>query len=401
MPEHVSFCASDAELNRILTLALTQMRIMFLEPKPDHGGGLEQVSLATAQYLAMRGHTIFLLHDSDGSMLPAYTNIVAKRFQIPLPGFARRRPVATFTAIRNIGYLARNHQIDLIFSSHLGSIPVAGCVSALYGTPFCFHLGLMCSHDWMRPRFAVARIAGGIAPSIHCAESWQLGGWPQDRLHVIPNWVDTRRFQPADDPSSVRQELGLPLNANMIVFVGRVRREKGIGELVKAFAAIAEGRPNCYLVIVGRIEAHFAREFRELIDGQSASARDRIIVRPATDVPEKYFAAADLVAVLSLNEETFGLTLIEAMATGAPIVATRIKSFEQILDGFDNDIFVSPGDVNALRERLIWWLDHPAARTKLACALRRRCLERFTESNCASRYEALLEQIMAAGVRSK
>src|SRR4051794_13236265 len=115
------------------------MKLMTLEPDPSYGGGSEAMALAISHQLAARGHNIFLLHENEGSMLPAYREFATGVFQSNLPGFSLRAPLSTIACAVRIGQLARKHGIDAIFSAHLGYLRIGALVRGLYGIPFCFH----------------------------------------------------------------------------------------------------------------------------------------------------------------------------------------------------------------------------------------------------------------------
>ena len=118
------------------------MKLMILEPAPNFGGGSEAVSLDLGRELAKRGHKIVLLHEIEGSMLPAYREFVVEVCQLNLPGFSLRAPLRTLDCAVRIGHLARRIGIDGIFSSHLGYVRIGALIRCIFGVPFCFHLGL-------------------------------------------------------------------------------------------------------------------------------------------------------------------------------------------------------------------------------------------------------------------
>ena len=371
------------------------MRVMIIEREPNYGGGSEQISLSLAQYLKGRGHSLFLLHEQPGTMLGAYDAIVSDRFQFGLPGFARRRPVETFTAINRIGRVIRDQRIDISVTSFLGFIHVVPWVSALFGARFCLHLGLPCPWTTTFSRMAYRRIAAGVAPSEHTAESWRAGGWPQERLHVIPNWIDMARFTSPTSVSQIRRELELPQDRQIIVFVGRICHAKGARELVLAFAELARLRTDTDLVLVGPLEIGFRSEFERTLNALPPAIRARILVRPPTSTPERYYAAANIVSVPSVVEEPFGLTFIEALATGVPVVASRMKTFTQIVGEEPEHGLVTTADVGALRERLLWTLAHPEPAQAAALRLQEKVRSRFTDSACASQYENLFAELLS------
>jgi len=199
---------------------------MILEPNPNFGGGSEAVMLGLAQGLSKRGHAIYLAYETEGTMQPFYDRSTIEQIQMSLPGFTRRRPHRIAQCIRNIARVCRSRTIDVVLSSHLGFLPIAALTYAIHGVPFCFHLGLPCQGNAAGKRWAYRRVSAGVPPSDHTARTWRDAGWPENTLHVIPNWVDPDRFCPASDRDSLRRELRLMPDAFYIIFMGRIYEEK-------------------------------------------------------------------------------------------------------------------------------------------------------------------------------
>jgi glycosyltransferase involved in cell wall biosynthesis len=369
------------------------MRIMVVEPDPRFGGGSEAVLLGLAKGLAQRGHRLVLVHQQEGSMVPAYDTFVSERIRTSLPGFPRRRPHRIVESIASLGRICRRQTIEVVICSHTGFIPVAAWATAIYGTPWCFHLGVPST---ARSRLSFRILAAGVAPSPHTAETWLRDGWPADRLRVIPNWVDPDRFRPASNRLRLRTALGLRGDAFHIVFVGRISREKGIEMLLEGFRRAAIGVPDAFLVLVGRVHSSFETALDTLVASFDPDLRRRIVVRPETDSPEKYFAAADLACVPSIWEEPFGLSLIEAMSCALPVLATNVGIFAEILGADHAGLLVAPHDVGGLAQKLGWWIDNRTACEECGRQLRRRAVDRFAPNVSIDQYETLLLRIASA-----
>jgi glycosyltransferase involved in cell wall biosynthesis len=371
------------------------MKLLVLEPDPSHGGGSEAVMLSLARELAARGHAIHLLHEVEGSMLEEYRAFCASLVRHPMPGFALRTPLRTLACVLRIASVARGLGVDAIVSSHLGFIRHCALVRLASGIPACFHLGLALEHASTAMRLAHARTGAGVAPSRHTLETWREGGWHEDALHVVRNWVDPVRFTPVDDKVRLRQSLGLPDVCRLLVFVGRVCEQKGVDLLVRAFATLADAE-DAYLVIVGAIAPDFAPRFEATLEALDPAVRARILLRPATARPEAYFAAADLACVPSRGNEAFGLTVIEAMACGVPVVASAIGIIPGIVGSDDASLLVPPDDADTLAERLRHWLDHPSERAATGGRLRRHVLEHFGAAPSIDAYERIIGALACA-----
>lgn len=369
------------------------MKLLVLEPDPSHGGGSEAVVLSLSRELAKRGHSIFLLHEMEGSMLAEYRDFSAETLRRALPGFAMRSPLRTLACVVRIGLVARRLGVDAIVSSHLGFIRHCALVRTFSGIPSCFHLGLPLTHSTRSMRLAHRRVGAGVAPSLHTLETWKAGAWPSRALHVVRNWVDSLRFKPAVDTGALRRELGMPVDGLSVVFVGRVCEQKGVDILIRAFSGLLETIEDVNLVIVGTVAGEYQAALQETLGSLDDQARRRVILRQVTSTPEKYYAAADVACAPSLTDEAFGLTVLEAMACGVPVVSSAIGIIPQIVGVADANLLAPPGDVAKLTERLHFWLTRPAARIACGHRLRERVLQHYGPAPSIDAYENIISGI--------
>lgn len=222
-------------------------------------------------------------------------------------------------------------------------------------------LNTRCYADSISQRdFLVAeRVAG--ADAIHVPGSGSLAG------------VDLARFDPErlrGPGAKERARLGIADRHKVIAFIGRVTRDKGVGELVAAFARLRE----TVLVLVGPPEPE-----RDPLPPETLAA---IAGNPAIHAvgydpqPERYLAMADLLCLPSYREG-FGIVVLEAAALGVPCVGTRIVGLtDAIVDGVTG-VLVPPKDPQALAEALDSLLADDARRLALGRAARERVRKEF------------------------
>lgn len=181
---------------------------------------------------------------------------------------------------------------------------------------------------------------------------------------VVMHGVDTDIFRPAADKAALRRELGLDPDAVLIGCFGRVRAQKGVDLLVGAALALFDTHPSAQLVFTGRITKD-NEDFVAGLNQQLAAAglTGRVHFRgelPWADVV-RHYQAMDLFAAPA-RWEGFGLTPLEAMACGVPVVAARVGAFETLIQDGVTGSLVPPDDQPALTKAIRFWLDNPAAR---------------------------------------
>jgi glycosyltransferase involved in cell wall biosynthesis len=168
-------------------------------------------------------------------------------------------------------------------------------------------------------------------------------GVPTERLHVLPNGIDTSAYSAAPEPR------GEPKGKCEIVYVGRWHARKGVPQLVRALAAARAVAPGLSLTLIGSgpLESSLRAEVASLGIEGLVSFKSGL---SDADVVAAY-RGAGLVCIPSLQEGQ-GIVALEAQACGAPVVATRAGGLvEAVLEG-ETGMVVEPGDVHALARAL-------------------------------------------------
>ena len=182
-----------------------------------------------------------------------------------------------------------------------------------------------------------------VTTEAYAATSPYLDGRQYD---VIPTGVDTTRFGNGADGLGLRQRLGLG-GRFVAGFVGRLVEHKGVDDLLRAVARMPPGRAACLVVGDGPRREHLGRLARR------ERVERAVFTGPVDDreLPDHYAAMDVLVLPSRSREEAFGLTLLEAMASGRPVVASGIPGPSEVaLDGFS--MTFPPGDVEGLGDCL-------------------------------------------------
>lgn len=212
--------------------------------------------------------------------------------------------------------------------------------------------------------------------------------YPGACVTVIPNGVDCARFGSAPASEEVRESLGIAPTDRVVLYLGRLMERKRAIDLVRALPLIRESVPRARLVIVGkrngmaeRIEALAA----ELGVRDGVTMVDHV---PYAEVP-RYYAMADVYCLPSAYEG-FPFTVLEAMASGTPVVASDIAGIdEQIRDG-ENGLLHPVGDVNLIARQICRVLEEPELAERLSQSARGRVREQYDWSVIGDRTESIM-----------
>jgi len=183
---------------------------------------------------------------------------------------------------------------------------------------------------------------------------------------VVMHGVDTDRFTPPKDKAVAMKALGLDPARNYVGCFGRVRHQKGVDLFVEAMIELLPSRPGWSAVISGRTTVQHA-EFEQKLKDQVAAAglSDRVLF--VGEVPDitPWFGAMSLY-IAPQRWEGFGLTPLEAMSSGVPVVATDVGAFsELILEGVTGNV-IAREDLPAMIEKAARFMDDDAARQAAA-----------------------------------
>ena len=196
----------------------------------------------------------------------------------------------------------------------------------------------------------------------------------QDRAvdKVIPHGIDIERYSPSNSRRETWDILGLPGSIGIGIF-GRVRHSKGIDILVDAAIPILKQRPEVTVVICGEcLEKDWAYQTQIQRKLGSVGLSDRVVFlgkQPFNALPS-LFQAMTVVTALSRNEG-FGLTPLEAMASGCAVITSEAGAWTDIIDNGQNGYCVPTGDVSAVTEKLEILLSDPAAAETMGMVARR------------------------------
>lgn len=381
---------------------------------PDYGGA-EIAAFRYAERLAERDADPILLAPRDGDR-PAGSDLPT--FVRPIPATWSSAGGGRLGAVCHLAGIARElwpelvrlrHRYDLVhvFNSspvfNLMAVPVARWL----GKPVILEMSLVGSDDPLtlagrarqgstnrsrRPlRYRLYRRADAyVSKSRPLTEAYERSGLPRSRLWEIPYAVDTRRYRPAEatEKRELRSALGLPRDATIILFVGGLNPRKGVHVLLRAFHRVHSRADRVHLVLAGpddKYDPAYVRDLRDFTTGAGLSEAVTFETRLVPNVDE-YMRAADLFTLPS-SREGLPISVLEAMATGLPVVASDIPeiSTSQVTDGVEGRL-VPPGDEDRLAAALSSLIEDVDARVTLGEAARRRAEQLFSTEAVDRRY---------------
>lgn len=199
------------------------------------------------------------------------------------------------------------------------------------------------------------------------ATSARSASFLEREASIILHGIDRKIFTPTPDRAALRTTLDLPEKGPLIGCFGRIRHQKGNDLFVKVMCQVLPKFPDAKALIMGRATADnqdFLKDLTRQVEDAGLSAR--ILFREEVPIEQlaAHFQALDLY-IAPQRWEGFGLTPIEAMACGAPVVATRVGAFEEMIENGKNGYLVDVQDITAMAQHIEQMLQTPDQLTQM------------------------------------
>ena len=223
------------------------------------------------------------------------------------------------------------------------------------------------------------------------------------RLTIIPCGFDPEEFRPLDKVLS-RMAVGLPPRERVILQLGRMVPRKGVDTVIRGFARLVKDHGvSARLVIVGgesedpdpQLTPEIGR-LHEVARAEGVEERVTFIGRRHRDVLNYYYSAADIFVTMPWYEP-FGITPVEAMAAGTPVVGANVGGIKFTVRDGETGYLVPAKDHQALAERLAYLYRNPKILGRLRHHAIRRANDLFTWHSVANAMSTLYEEVLAAG----
>ncbi|HSM60536.1 MAG TPA: glycosyltransferase family 4 protein, partial [Longimicrobiales bacterium] len=229
----------------------------------------------------------------------------------------------------------------------------------------------------------------------------QVGAPPEDVV-VVHDAVDLEEFRPEAPPPSLRAELGIAEDAMLVGHFGRIVPWKGTREFVDAFAVAARADPSLHALVVGD-RSDGPEEYEEEVHraARESGLGERLTFagfRP--DVPA-LMRACDIVVHTSTEPEPFGMVIVEAMASGKPVIAAPAGGPLEIVRPGVDGLLADPTDAAALASAIQRLAADPAARAAMGRAAIERVAEAFSKERYAHDVAGVYERVTGVALRAK
>jgi len=296
------------------------------------------------------------------AVLPAEGPLAAaiRRLHIDLAfvtyyGFRWLTPMRYVQTLTTLVRLVRSARTEVIHLNHQWLVEYAVRAGRVTGCPVICHIrNLLCEQElskylpWFRRADAIVGVSQAVLAPLRAA------GLAEERLHLIHNGIDFAVLNSARSGNALHGELGLPVENRLVGVIGRVVPEKGIEEFLVAAARVRQRFSDVHFVVVGADDENggYIERLAYMAD-RLGLARNVTFTGFRTDIPQ-ILHDLHLVALPSRSDMPEGLpnTVLEALAVGKLLIATRNSGVPEVIDDGVNGFLVDCDDIDALAEAM-------------------------------------------------
>ncbi len=364
-------------------------------------GGSGAVATELGIKLADRGHEVHFISYAQPFRLDGFRERVffheVEMDQYPL---FEHSPYSLALAVA-IHETADKHDLDLVHAHY--AIPHATSawiaremllpgrelpiVTTLHGTDITL-VGIQPSFQSIT-RFSILRSQGLTAVSEFLREETVRGfGVPRERIRVIPNFIDTTRYFRGREPCH-RNKLA-PSGEKIVMHISNFRPVKRVTDVIEVFARLAK-TVRARLVLVG----DGPERPRAMERAEELGIEQQVLFLGKAASVEELLSCCDLF-LLPSESESFGLAALEAMACGAPVVASRIGGLPEVVTEGENGHLLPVGDVDGMAAAAASILSDGAKWRRMSAAARETAVSRFEADKVVPVYEDLYREVVSA-----
>jgi len=383
-------------------------RILFVQASGNRSGSTISGQLIV-ETLVRSDCEVDVVFSFDGPMVESYGDLGCRTCVIPHGASLRggstlhrlRLLARDLAASRKFVALLRRRHYDLVYANSFVSL-AAVWAAHRRAVPCIWHLRELFRDVGGELTFPVVggrpilRAAARHLPTQTVAISRAIVenvvGQTDDRhITILPNAIPDAFFKPLPSKSECRRKLGIPQNAMLVGVPATLRPVKGLEFFIDAAGRLARMEPDCQFAVTGHGPSEYTDQLIRRVDSAGITSRFRFL-GSQRDMPA-FYASCDLVCVPS-RSESFGRSIVEAMAVGVPLVATKVGGIPEIIEHDRTGRLVEYGNVEQLADAMRDLLRDEDRRVRYSRAAREDAESRFRTRNYRLRVHTMVDDAL-------
>jgi len=315
------------------------MNILQVLPSLDVGG-VETGTIDLAKYLVSCGHKVIVI-SGGGLLVKELSAINARHYTLPV---GKKSLFGIFNMTKSIAEIIRREDIDIVHAR--SRVPA---LAAFYASKLTNKVFITTAHGYYKKHLLSEVMGWGryviVASNMMAKHMVNTFGVPYERIRLIPRGVDLARFKFRDPKTHHPQGFTIGM-------VSRITTLKGHVDFIKAIAMLNHEIPQLKVIIAGSApRAKYGEDLRSLARRLGLS-RTIEFVGPKEDVPA-IMSELDVLVSATITPEAFGRVIIEAQATGVPVVATRVGGVVDIIEDEKTGLLCRPQDPRGIADKIL------------------------------------------------
>ncbi|MCC5620264.1 glycosyltransferase family 4 protein [Nostoc sp. CHAB 5715] len=371
------------------------MHIIVLENEVTSLRGGQELSLFDVCLgLYKRGHTITLVYVTEGNLLKEYQFFCSDLIKINGFRIERKKIIDSlhkfFIDTRKI----KTTKASIVYSNQYHNSFFAYTLAIFNNIPFVCHLRLpppqikKLGYQWSIGMHGAKHL---IAVSNYTKIDWIKQGFKEDKIDVVYNGINIEKFKPSAHVSITKKEWGISDDVEVISYIGRLDKEKGLETLIRGFSLFLKIHKSAQLLIAGKplcYTEEYKKSLEHLTSELGIAESVKFIGHLTNPIP--LYQISDVTVLTSLHSEPFGRTIIESMACGTPVVASRTGGIPEILTGKFQRMLYEPGNVQNLADTLNFVLKWKNLDPQLSTKCREHILHSFNVDKMVDGIEKII-----------
>jgi glycosyltransferase involved in cell wall biosynthesis len=385
-----------------IALTPSKYKILYIN-KSSETGGAEASLFLLLKHLNKKTFEPVVVLPSEGILSAKIRELGLQVFIIPLNNIDLKslNPWPYLATVWQLSKIIRREHIALIHANDVATNQYALIAAKLSRVPIVCHMRGLNDKRTVKRGF-LPWVDHLIANSQAVAQTYLSCRKNPEKVSVIYNGVELKKFSKDDRSGMIfRKRFEIPENTFLVGIAGRIFAEKGHHILVHAISEIRKKHYNICVAIIGPIsnvvnckyqrDDNFLFDLRQMIT-KSGLEKYIFFIEEQRDMASVY-NALDLL-VLPSKAEPFGRVLIEAMAMGKPVVATKAGGVPEVVDDGVTGVLVPPGDMSRLVEAILSILTNQAIAREMGIAGRKRAEALFSIETNVSKTEKVYLEIL-------
>ncbi len=380
------------------------MRVLFITNlyPPHHIGGYEIACKDIVEGFKEQGHTVKVLTSIYGVHKPVINDDAARLLDIRLKLNSRQSLFANSLSLffNSSNYTITKSYIEKFNPDVVSFWSVNGISASTVfaverkGIPKVFHMfdrslsylrktGIKSVSNYLF--FNRLNIKHLISSSSELKKDYVKRGFRDDSIIVIPHGVDIKKF-----PYKEKNTVGVL----KLLYVGQLWEGKGVHILLKTAGLLKKQKVNFILKIVGKGDRHYLKFLHNICEKESIANSVRFLGRVEREDLIRYYHDSHIFVFPAIWKEPFGIVLLEAMATGTPVIASQNGGPLDIVENAASGFFFKIGDYKELALKILLLDRNRNVISKIGCTARQRISERFDIKIVVNQIESLYSRIV-------